>query len=201
MKQQSSLGISVESLANSVGRKIRSTRKSQKMTLLELAKTSGVAVATISRIETGRMTGTLECHLRLAHALGIRFADLYAEIDDAQIRGKTVAQSSSTQTEVYVHKARKSTVTLLTSDVLRKKLLPVLVTLAPKGSTQREQAKAGTERFIYVLEGQVEAKVGEQEYRLRRGSTLYLDALQPHFLKNTGRSVAKCLSVVAGSSQ
>ena len=42
-----------------IGEIIHRLRKEKKMTLVELAEKSGVALATLSRIENGRMTGTL----------------------------------------------------------------------------------------------------------------------------------------------
>ena len=43
-----------------IGKIIHKLRKDRKMTLVELAQKSGVALATLSRMENGRMTGTLE---------------------------------------------------------------------------------------------------------------------------------------------
>jgi len=182
-------------VAKTVGTRLRTARKAQKVTLVELAKTSGVDAATISRIETGRMIGTLESHLKLARALGIRFTEVYAGIEEARAKGAVAVQPASGRTEVYVHQAGRSSMAMLTADVLKKKLMPVLVTIEPGGSTYREEAKAGTEKFIYILEGQVEAKVGGEAHQLRRGSTLYFDASLPHELRNTGSKTVRCLAV------
>jgi quercetin dioxygenase-like cupin family protein/DNA-binding XRE family transcriptional regulator len=182
--------------AKTVGTRLRSLRKDQRMTLVELAKASGVDIATISRIETGLMTGTLECHIKLATALGVKVTDLYAGIEEARTKDAVTLQVPTRRRDVYVHEAGKSSMTLLTTDVLQKKLMPVLVTVEVGGSTHREEARVGTEKFLYVLDGVLEAKVGEDTYPLRRGNSLYLDASIPHSLKNTGTKTATCLSVV-----
>ena len=186
----------VEQTAKTVGARLRALRKSQKVRLLELAKASGVDAATISRIETGRMTGTLESHIRMATALGIKLTELYAGIEEARIKDAATVQSASQRREVYVHQAGKSSMAMLTAEVLKKKLMPILITIEPGGSTHKEEAKVGTEKFLYVLEGTLEAKIGEATHELHRGSSLYLDASIPHSLKNVGRHTAKCLSVV-----
>ena len=185
-----------EEAARHIGARLRFLRKSQRITLMELAKASGVDAATISRIETGKMIGTLECHLRLATALGVKVTDLYAGIEEARVKDATTLQGPSQRKDVYVHQAGKSSMALLTTDIMRKKLMPALITINPGGSTQQEEAKVGTEKFLYVLEGALEAIVGETRHELKRGSSLYLDASVPHSLKNTGRAAAKCLSVV-----
>ena len=187
---------SADAAAKGVGARLHALRKSQKVTLVELSKTSGVDTATISRIETGVMTGTLESHMKLATALGVKLTDLYAGIEEARIKDAVTFQQSSARTDVYVHQAGKSSTTMLTTDVLKKKLMPVLIVIEPGGSTHKEEAKVGTERFLYVLEGELEARIGDQMHELKRGSTLYFDASIPHSFRNPSRRPAKCLSVV-----
>lgn len=194
-RKRSRLPGSVEA-AKGIGARLRFLRKSQKVTLMELAKTSGVDTATISRVERGKMTGTLESHMKLANALGVKLTDLYAGVEEVRTKDAVTLQPPSQRGEVYVHEAGKSSTAMLTTDILKKKLMPVLITIEPGGSTHREEAKVGTEKFLYVMEGTIEAKIGSETHELKRGSSLYLDASIPHSLKNTGHSIAKCLSVV-----
>ena len=195
LRRSPKLGEARINLAKTIGGQLRAIRKEQRVTLVELAKASGVDAATISRIETGRMTGTLECHMKLARALGAKLTHLYAELEEAQARGAVAVQGPSSRTEVYVHQAGKSSMAMLTSEVLKKKLMPVLITIEPGGSTHKEEAKVGTEKFVYVLEGALEAKIGEDVHQLKRGGTLYFDASLPHALRNPGSKVVRCLAV------
>ena len=184
-----------EAAGRNVGGRLRTLRKEQGKTLVELAKLSGVDAASISRIETGKMTGTLESHVRLATALGVKLTDLYAGIEEARLKDAVAVQTPAGRSDVYVHQAGKSSMAMLTTEVLRKKLMPVLVTIEPGGSTHKEEAKVGTERFLYVLDGELEARIGEAVHKLKKGSTLYFDASIPHQFRNPGRRTAKCLSV------
>lgn len=133
--------------------------------------------------------------MRLARAMGIRLAQLYSEVEEAQARHLVSVQSASGRAEVYVHEAGKSSVAILTTDVLKKKLMPVLMTIEPGGSTQKEEARAGTEKFLYVLEGALEARLGHDLHHLKKGSTLYFDASVPHLLRNPGAKIARCLAI------
>lgn len=180
----------------SIGARLRLLRKQQKMTLIELSKASEVDIATISRIETGRMTGTLECHIKLASALGAKITDVYAGIEEERIKDAVTVQSGGERSNVYVHDTGRSSLTLLTSDIFKKKLMPVLITVEANGRTNAEEAKVGTEKFLYVLEGQVEVVFGERSYSLKKSSTLYCDASVPHYFHNPARKQAKILSVV-----
>jgi len=188
-------GVRVD-VAKTIGGRLRALRKAQKIRLVELAKSSEVDAATISRIETGRMTGTLESHMRLARGLGVKLTDLYAGIEEARTKEAVAVQSTRQRTEAYVHQAVKWSMTMLTSDVLQKKLMPTLLSIEPGGHTATEEAKVGTERFLYVLEGELEARVGEQTHQLKRGSALYFDASVLHSFRNVSHRSVKCLSVV-----
>ena len=185
-----------EQAAKSIGARLRALRKAQKTTLVELAKSSGVDMATISRIETGKMTGTLECHVRLTTALGVKITDLYAGIEEARTKDAATFQPPSASKEAYVHEVGRYALTMLTTEIMRKKLMPVLLTIEPGGSTHREEARVGTEKFLYLLDGTLEARVGETTHLLRKGSSLYLDASVPHQMKNIGPRSARCLSIV-----
>lgn len=195
-KPRSTPHVPVEQTAKNVGARLRALRKAQKVTLVELAASSGVDMATISRIETGQMTGTLESHVRLATALGVKLTDLYSGIEEARVKDAVTLQPPSQRRDVYVHEAGKSSITMLTTEILKKKLMPVLISIEPGGSTHQEEARVGTEKFLYVLDGTLEARVGETTHTLKRGSSLYFDASVPHQLKNVSGRAVKCLAVV-----
>lgn len=182
-------------MKSSLGERLRQIRKENDVTLVELAQSSGVDAATISRIETGKMTGTLESHVRLAAALGVKLSNLYEGVHELSTDG-IVVQEPSGRVDVYVHQAGKASITMLTTNVLKKKLMPVLITIEPGGSTNKEEAKLGTERFLYVLDGEIEATIGDQTHKLTKESTLYFEASIPHSFKNLSDHPAKCLSVI-----
>jgi len=189
------VALPIAQTARTVGAKLRALRKAQRITLVALAKATGVDAATISRMERGKMTGTLESHIKLATALGVKLTEFYGGLEEALVKDRVTVQPPSQRTDVYVHEAGKSSMVMLTNEILKKKLMPLLISIEPGGSTQKEEARVGTEKFLYVLDGTLEAKIGGGLHELKRGSSLYLDASVPHALKNTGRSTAKCLSV------
>ena len=195
VRKQKGTSSFAEQAARTIGARLRFLRKSQDRTLMELAKDSGVDIATICRIEKGQMTGTLESHIKLTTALGLKVTDLYEGIEEARIKDAVTFQSSSKHAESYVHEAGAYFTTMLTTDILKKKLMPVLTTIEPGGRTPKEEARVGTEKFLYVLDGALEATIGEKAYQVSRGSSLYLDASIPHTFKNTGRGTVRCVTV------
>jgi transcriptional regulator with XRE-family HTH domain len=175
-----------------IGYTIHKLRKERKMTLLELSKKSGVALATLSRIENGKMTGTLDSHMRVAESLEISFTDLYKDlvISKKQIE----VQKKSSEPDVFIHD-KSATSEMLASKVLNKKMMPVLIRMHKNGVTHKEETKPGIEKFVYILDGKIDASVGEETYHLTRGDTLYFDSSLPHHFKNLGATEARLISV------
>ncbi len=175
-----------------IGTRIKNLRKSKKLTLAELSRSSGVALATISRIENGVMVGTLESHMAIANALGINLPQLYNELD--QLPQKIDIQSKETRSDVFLH-SDKSSYEILTTSVLTKKMMPILLTIEPFGKTAIEQAKTGAEKFLFVLSGKLEVIIDEKTHSLNCNDTLYFDASLPHYYKNIGKAQTKIICV------
>jgi transcriptional regulator with XRE-family HTH domain len=176
-----------------IGSVIRNLRKSQGLTLLKLSEMSKVALATLSRIETGKMTGTLESHMQIARALGLTLPQFYSEVDKLKTSQKE--PSEEYRANMFVHNKGASSI-ILAKDIFTKKMLPVLIELKPGGKTHKEELKVGTEKFIYVFSGKIEVIIGVSKEILAKGATLYFDASQPHYIRNIGKGKAICLCIV-----
>lgn len=176
-----------------IGQVIRNLRKSQGLTLAELSEKSSVALATLSRIETGKMTGTLESHMQIAKAFGLTLPQFYSEVD--KFKSSQNEPKEEYRANMFVHNKGASS-TILTKDIFKKKMLPVLIELKPGGKTHKEELKIGAEKFLYVLNGKIEVTIGATKEILEKGTTLYFDASQPHYIKNIGKADAICLCIV-----
>ncbi len=60
-----------------LGARIRALRKEQDLSLEQLSQKSGVALATLSRLDNGTGSATFKTHQKIAGALGIVITDLY----------------------------------------------------------------------------------------------------------------------------
>lgn len=176
-----------------IGLVIRNLRKSQGLTLAQLSEKSTVALATLSRIETGKMTGTLESHMQIAKAFGLTLPQFYSEVE--KLKSNQNEQKEEYHANMFVHNKDVSS-TILTKDIFAKKMLPALIELKSGGKTHREELKVGTEKFLYVLTGKIEITIGTNKETLDKGTTFYFDASQPHYIKNIGKADAMCLCVV-----
>jgi transcriptional regulator with XRE-family HTH domain len=176
-----------------IGKTINKLRTERKMTLVELSEKSGVALATLSRMENGKMTGTLESHMHICEALNVSLPELYKNLYPDK---KAVdIQKQRSRTDVFIHD-KKSSEEMLASKILNKKMMPVLIKISKNGKTQKEETRAGIEKFIYVIDGKIEANIGEEKFSLGKNDSLYFESNIPHYFKNNGPSDARIISVV-----
>ena len=176
-----------------LGQRIKTLRKAHKLTLVEIAKKTGIDQATLSRIENGVMTGTLNSHMKIAEALSLNLPDLYEDVLGklSEAKDKTVRQ----KLETFSHSSG-AVAELLTTGILQKKMMPVLLKIKPKGRTETEQYAPFAERFIYVLKGSAQVALGKEERTLNIGESLYFNAALPHHFTNKSKSECWCLSIM-----
>lgn len=180
-----------------LGNRIQSLRKERRLTLVEVARKSGIDQATLSRMENGKMTGTLDSHMKLAEVFGIRLPELYERVVEKLEEAKDkIAQQ---KIETFSHSSG-AVAELLTTAVLQKKMMPVLLKLKAHAHTETEEYSGITERFIYVLKGSAELVLAEDKKTLKEGESLYFNASRPHHFRNAGKSECRVLSVITPSS-
>ncbi|HOW59509.1 MAG TPA: XRE family transcriptional regulator [Candidatus Omnitrophota bacterium] len=183
-------------MLKNLGQRIRTLRKEKGLTLVEISEKTGVAQATLSRIETGTMIGTVECHEKVAEALGIGLSELYTGIDP---RYEQVTHLSQTDARKTTHHTKDVHVELLTQESSKKKITPLMLTLQGGGKTEKENQERGVEKFVWLLDGNVKIKLDNEEIPLKPQETLYFDASLPHQFINEGQKPAKMFLAVSPS--
>ena len=181
--------IIIDMLKN-LGQRIRSLRKEKGLTLVEVSQKTGIAQATLSRIETGTMMGTVDSHEKMAQVLGVGLPELYSGVDG---RYEQLSHLTKASDRKVTHHSRNVQIELLTSESSKKKITPLLLTLQGESETGKEHQERGVEKFIYVLEGEVKAKIDKEEFVLNQGETLYFDASFTHQFINEKTKAAKLL--------
>lgn len=179
-----------------VGKRVRELRKAKKITLVELSKQTGIAQATLSRIETETMTGTVESHRKIAEALGLSLAELYAPLDR---RYEEIVHSKKETPRKVVHQGKGCQFELLTQEVTKKKITPMQMTLAGNTKTSLERNERGVEKFVWVLDGELEVVLEKETQAVKAGETLYFDASLPHRFTNPRAKTAKVFIAVSPS--
>jgi transcriptional regulator with XRE-family HTH domain len=173
-----------------VGIQIRKIRKARKISLTALANASGVQLATLSRMENNKMTGTLQSHIQIAKALGVDIIDLYQGIQEG-----TEPEVIDEQVEVVTAPNEHVAIEILSRQPSTKRMLPSLIRIEPRSATSAEKNDPGSEMFVFVIEGKVTVHIKDQAISLEKNSSLYFNAALPHSFDNNGSGTAKLLAV------
>lgn len=176
-----------------LGKKLKLLRGN--MTQAELAGRSGVDKAIISKIESGKMDGTVDCHQKLAEVFGLKLSEFYAFVEEKTAEPAELHYGNN-KTDVY-----QNFLEILTAIPLAKKMLPSFITLHPGEEKFLEETLKNVERFIIVLEGEVDINVEGKMYCLKKepghekGDSLYSLSPKRHSIKNTGTDTSRILCV------
>lgn len=180
-----------------LGKRIKTLRKTRKLTLVEVAKSTGIDQATLSRIENGVMTGTVNSHMKIAEVLGLSLPDLYKDVLAKESETKDKAAREKLET---FSNSTGAVAELLTTGILQKKMMPVILKIRPGGRTAMEEFTAGSERFIYVLKGTLELAAEKKTQAFKTGESLYFNGALPHHFRNPGKSESHILSILTPTS-
>ena len=175
-----------------LGKTLKILRKEKHITLVDLAKKSGVAIATLSRIENGKMIGRVESHIKLCEVLGVTLPELYKDFSKKTL---DVAKDKVGHTVGIQNKSFSSE--LLISDTHNKKIIPLVIRIVKGGRTPTDKTNTGVDKFIYMLQGKVEAHIGDETYGLSGNDSIYFDSSVPHYFKNTGIGEARLVCIIA----
>ncbi len=158
-----------------VGLHIKQLRISQTRTIQDLADQSGLSKSMISKIENNKALPSIAALVKIASALGVKVSDLM-ETDD------TIGSEMTLAKEVRGNLSKTNKGYMIypfAPNVHSKKMQPFIFT-AVKGEVKKHSLTHDGEEFLYVLEGSLKIKVGDIEYLLHEGDSLYFNSLEPH---------------------
>lgn len=78
----------------------------------------------------------------------------------------------------------KCNISVVASPKLGASFVQYLVTMEPEGKNTKEFGGEGIETFAYVLEGKLEAKIGDEEYSLEEGGYIFCPPSKGLILEN-----------------
>jgi len=166
----------------SLGNAIRTHRKQENMTLLDLAKRAGFSISYLSQIERNLLTPSIDTLRRLAEELGIPAGQLM--LKDARQPNSPVAVVRRSERKQLAFPGSNIHYELLTPDMRRRASL--LWVKAPPGSESGPLFSHEGEDGVVVLKGAIEVEVGSVWHHLEAGDSIYFNAGIPHRWRNSG---------------
>ena len=170
-----------------LGTRIRAIRRARGKTLRELADEAGVTESFLSQVEREVATPSIATVRKVARALDLTIAELFAEEPAA---GRVVRRASRRR---IVYPGLRAVDEFLTSGV-GGRLQVIISTIEPGGGTGPEPyAHDSDEEVVVVLAGDLELWVADERYLLHEGDAITFPSRLPHWNVNRGDTAATVL--------
>jgi transcriptional regulator with XRE-family HTH domain len=189
-----------ESPAIDLGRTARRLRESHNLTLADVAARANISSAMLSRLETGRVSPSLETIVALSHALGVTASVLMQRVG-ADDGGAQLIRAGEGLETVRSGTRRGHTYHLLAAQRGPRKVFePFLVTLNDRSEVFPGFQHPGVE-FIHLLSGVLHYRHGRHTYVLKPGDTLTFRGDVAHGPERLEKVPIRMLSVIIYASE
>lgn len=159
------------------------------MSMKVLAEKTGLTSGFISQIERELAEPSITSLRKIAKALEVAVFYFFTEEKSTGM----VVKKNNRQSRNFA----KSHLTYeLLSPDLNKLMEMFMATLEPGSSTCDEPLSHNGEEVTHVLEGTMWIKIGEDEFTLDEGDTIYYFSSIPHKIVNTGDKVLRFISTI-----
>ena len=163
-----------------LGTRIRSLRQARHLTLRDVAQRAGVTESFLSQVERDVASPSIATVHRIARALDLSIAQLFAPDADT---GRVVRKEARRR---IVYQGLKSVDEFLTSNTAGR-LQVILSTIEPGGGTGAEPyTHESDEEVAVVLAGVLDLWVADEHYVLREGDAITYPSRLPHWNVNHG---------------
>ncbi|PLS08417.1 helix-turn-helix domain-containing protein [Neobacillus cucumis] len=161
-----------------LGQKIRKLRKEQNRNLSDIADACGFSKSLLSKIENGKTVPPIATLVKIAETLGTKVSAL---LDDHDESG-TIFTTKETSMDHLV-KTEKGYSFFAFAVERQDKLMQPYLFVAKKGETTKTPLSHTGEEYIYVLDGVMKYIVGNNQFTLSTGDSIYFDSLEEHRLE------------------
>jgi transcriptional regulator with XRE-family HTH domain len=174
----------------SVGARVRELREQRNLSLRALAEMCNVSPNTVSLIERGLSSPSIDTLQHLASGLGVSIAAFF---EKGEPPARLVLTPSANRAKSRVP---GTTIEHLGSGLADHAFASFLITMEPGTTTNTAPIQHSGAEWVYCLEGFVEYEVEGREYRLASGDNLLFDASLPHRWRNPGPVQAQMLLIL-----
>ncbi len=171
-----------------LGRRVKEYRLQKGLTLKDIEARVGVSATHVSEVERGKTSPTVGALSKIAEALGVSASHL---IDFPS--GLTVSVTHPGQRLALEVPNTPVRAEVLTREQPYAQITMLLVTIDQNQAREFIREARPGDKFVSILEGIIEFKVGEKSYLLKRGDSLHFKASSPQSLRNVGETPCRIL--------
>lgn len=178
-----------------IGQRLRDVRAECGLSIRDLAKKSGLNVNTLSMIENGKTSSSLETLQQLSFALK---TPITAFFEASAPKNKIAHYKASERPSVaFAHGMLED----LGAGMPRRGAETFLVTLKPHSNSGENLIVHTGREIVFCLEGQLTYTIEDLTFLLEPGDSLFFEAHLPHRWQNTGATPTRSLLVFCPSDE
>lgn len=178
----------------SVGARLRSLRRSRRITLREIASRADLSESFLSQLERGQTGATIQSLQRISEALGVEVSDLFTT--DTATRPRVIRRDGR-EVVAWGRLGRKALLTPKPFEFLEV----VAAEIEPGGSTGDAPYSHGdSEELFFVVSGRVELELDGDLLTLGPGDCAHYRSSLPHRVSNHGPDTAEVLYMISPPS-
>jgi quercetin dioxygenase-like cupin family protein len=187
-----------EEISAEIGMRVKKARESHGLSVFDVYLRTDINVELLAQIEEGKVVPPLGAIVKLAKAFGLKMgyfisgeeekAYTIVRRDDREVTSRYDSSKEKHHGYAYEHLAPHKT---------DRYMEPFLVSLEPS-ETEEERSTHDGQEFIFVVQGEMEVRLGEEIHILQPGDSIYYDSTVPHLVKCHGKETTKILAVIYG---
>ena len=180
-----------------IGREVRAFRRQQGITVAELASQTSLSIGMLSKIENGNTSPSLSTLQTLSNALGVPLTSFFRRFEETRTAVHTKAGEGVEMERAGTRAGHQyNLLGHIGSNASGVVVEPYLITLTESSDVFPTFQHDGVE-MLYMLEGEVNYRHGDDVYALTPGDTLFFDADAPHGPEVLVKLPARYLSIIS----
>lgn len=186
-----------KNLERAIGHEVRTFRKALGITVSDLSASTGISVGMLSKIENGNISPSLTSLQALSRALGVPVTAFFRRYEE-QRNATFVKAGEGVNIERRGTRAghQYSLLGHIDNNTSGVTVEPYLITLTTDSDVFPTFQHEGME-FLYMLEGKVTYRHGDNRYVMEAGDSLFFDADAPHGPEVLTELPARYLSIIS----
>jgi transcriptional regulator with XRE-family HTH domain len=178
-----------------LGLRIKTLRKTRKLTLDALATLATTDKGYLSRLERGLKSPSVATLLKLSEALGVQIGELLGE----QVTAEQIHVTRKSERVVIAAEDGGSDLQALSGSA--SSLSAFVIHPDAEFASHRPESVHSGEEFLLALSGSIEIRFADRGFVLDEGDSVVFPGHLPHRVRRVGEKRSSALIVVAKSAQ
>jgi transcriptional regulator with XRE-family HTH domain len=176
-----------------LGKRIRSMRLKQAITLQQLASRTNLSKSLLSKIENGKVSSPVSTLFTIAQALNTKITYFFSDQDE---NPPIILVRKNERRRFHRINARFGYTYEALGYKRKEKLMEPFILYMDKKTTKNVTFSHPGEEILFVLEGTSEFKHGDQKLIVKKGDCVYFDASIPHSGRPIGNKPVKSFMII-----